>query len=214
MGPDRVVVEPPPFDEESGFFEAHKPFLIQAFFPKAAIEAFDVAILGWLTGIYEVQLDLVSLGLDIQWLHSELRSIVNLKQLGLTEPLGDLVQGAYHPFTAQAGVDLNAQAAAGEDIHNVQGTETASVAKPVAGKVHRPHLVDNLWRTRSTSLLAFEPLAMLGAQIELFFFVEAVSPLGIKLPALQTQGTAQHSVTPTFSLLCQFAQTLTQSGIV
>ena len=189
MRPDRVIVDAPPFNEQSGFFKTNEPFLIQTFFSKAAIEAFDVTVLCWFAGIDEVQLDLVLLGPDIQRFASELRSIVNLEQLGLAKLPDDLLQDTHHSLAAQTGIDLDAQATPGEDIDEVESSKAASVAEPVTGKVHRPHLVDGLGSCGPASFLALESLVMLRAQVELFFFVDAIRSFGIELPALQTQST-------------------------
>lgn len=54
MGPKGIVFGAPFFNKQSGFFECRKPFLIEEFFPKAAIKAFNVAVLGRLGGIDEV----------------------------------------------------------------------------------------------------------------------------------------------------------------
>ena len=119
MWPHRVVVEPPLFDEQSGFFKASEPFLIEAFLPKAAIEALYVAVLRRLAWIDEVQLHPFLLGPYIQFLAPELRSIVDLKQFGPTELLSDLLQHTNYALATQTGVDLNAQAAPGEDVDQV-----------------------------------------------------------------------------------------------
>ena len=51
-----VVVLPPGLDSLSGFVQAAKPVLIQAFVPQPAIEALDVRVLDRLARLDEVQL--------------------------------------------------------------------------------------------------------------------------------------------------------------
>ena len=83
MGPNGVVFSAPFFNEQSGFFEADEPFLIQAFFSEAAIEAFDMAVLRWFSRIDEVQFDLIQRGPLIQLVATEFGTVVNVKQTGL-----------------------------------------------------------------------------------------------------------------------------------
>lgn len=126
MRPHRVVIEAPLLDEQSGFFETCEPLLVQTLFPKATIEAFDVPVLRGLTRVDEVQLHSIVLGPDVQFLASKLRSIVDLKQFGFTKPLSELLQHPHDALATQAGVNLNCQAAPGEDVDDIQRPRGAS----------------------------------------------------------------------------------------
>ena len=50
MGSDGVVVVAPLFDEDLGFLEAAEDFGIEQLVPQLAVEAFAIAVLGWLAG--------------------------------------------------------------------------------------------------------------------------------------------------------------------
>ena len=82
MRPVLVVVNPPGFDEELSIGQIGEPVGVEAFVPKAAIEALDEGVLDWLTGIDELQLDVVLVGPLVEDLTGQLRAVVEHDGLG------------------------------------------------------------------------------------------------------------------------------------
>jgi hypothetical protein len=100
VGTNGIVSHSPLLEHVPSFFERAEPFLIQAFFSEAAIEAFDVPVLRGLTRINKMQLHIIYTGPLIQLLASELRSVFDLQQLGFAMLLRQLLHHAHHPLAA------------------------------------------------------------------------------------------------------------------
>ena len=56
--PSLIVIPPPGFDDRSGILHGFEPMHVQAFVAKRSIEAFRIAIVGWLAGAAEVDSDI------------------------------------------------------------------------------------------------------------------------------------------------------------
>src|SRR5262249_26380530 len=84
MGPDRIVMAPPAFDDDLSFVEGVEDLAIEQLIAKAGVEALDVAVLP-----RTAPLDIGSLGADrgdpsLDGLGDELRSIIRPDMTGDT----------------------------------------------------------------------------------------------------------------------------------
>ena len=82
MRPVLIVVYSPPLDLLLGIFQRHKPVDVQALVPEAAVEGFNVGIVGRLAGSGVVQLDFVQVGPDVERTRDKFRSVVDLDSFG------------------------------------------------------------------------------------------------------------------------------------
>ncbi len=85
VGATSMVVDLPRFDEQLGIGQACEPVDIEALVAKTAVEALDEGILNGLTGIDELQLDLVLVGPLIES-DDEHRDRTNYSRAGFAVP--------------------------------------------------------------------------------------------------------------------------------
>jgi len=71
-----VVFLAPVLDDLSGMTHRQEPVLIEAFIPESTVKAFNKAVLGWLAGLDEVDMNTVCISPFIHELAGKLRPVV------------------------------------------------------------------------------------------------------------------------------------------
>jgi hypothetical protein len=94
--PDGVVVPPPFFSAVSGFFQRVEPLLVEAFFPQASVERLDKGMIRRRARATESQFDAAAMCPGLERLRRELRTVVNLEDLGEAMLDGEPLEDSHH----------------------------------------------------------------------------------------------------------------------
>ena len=141
MGPDRVVVASPLFDDHLGLLQAVEDLAVEQLVPEACIEALDVAVLPW-----RARLDERCLGPDrgdppTYGFSDELGAIIRPDVGGWSthdEEIGEHVDDVDR---GELATDAYRQALAGVLVQDVQRPEHPSIVCPVMNEVVGPDVV-------------------------------------------------------------------------
>ena len=99
------------------------------------VEPFDEAVLHWLAGLDEAELDTMCLGPLGQRDCHELRAIIETQLLRIAPPGRDPVQHPDHARRGQVQIDLNGERLPAEVIDHVEGPEASAIPQSVRHEV-------------------------------------------------------------------------------
>jgi len=135
MRPDGVVFFQPIFRDGLGFSYRLEKASIQDILPVSPIEALDVSILGWFSGLNEGPFNLMFCCPVGQLLGDELGAVVDTQLFGQSAPEGQHIQDADDPHSWYGGVDFNPQSFSVEIIENVQGSDGTAAGQAVMHEI-------------------------------------------------------------------------------
>jgi hypothetical protein len=96
-----VIALPPVLDDPPGVGQAAKPMDVQAFVAKFAIEALEVAVLHRLAWIDEIEGHMMVICPGIEYLASELGTVVQRDPFGYAVPQNEVLQEPHDALTWQ-----------------------------------------------------------------------------------------------------------------
>lgn len=109
MRPNIVVVHAPGLDEHACLFAISKPFELQAFFAKSAIEALVHAVLSWLARVDLGTIDLLGDKPSKDGTRNELRAVVGAEAAGCTMNTHELCKKLDHARRANPTGDIDGE---------------------------------------------------------------------------------------------------------
>jgi hypothetical protein len=174
----------------------------------AGVERFNPGVLGWLTRIDKVQLDVV---LDRPFHHGTsgiFGAIVHSYTSRVAAHFSHFVERTNHPSTRQRTIDVEGQPFAAEPVFKRQDTHLWSGPEPVFHKVQPPFVIElhRRWRHRPTNEPYPPPFARL--HLQLFLGVDAPQAFVIHHDAVAAQEDLEHAPAGAQSLRGKHPQTL------
>lgn len=97
-----IVVISPYFQLFLRILQGDEPVGVEALFPKASVERFDVSVIDWRTWSREYRLDLPVIGSGIQCPGDKLRAIIHLNAFGGSALLGNMLEDRTGPSPLMA----------------------------------------------------------------------------------------------------------------
>ena len=199
MWPDVVVVVAPDCQFTAGVCQAVEYLLVQAFIAQAAVEALDLAILLWLSGVDVVPLDAVVVGPFQDGLAGEFGAIVRGYAGGFSVDPDQCVQFPRDPSAGDAGIGNQAEIFTAAIIVHRQNAELPAIPEGVGKQVQPPALV-RLQRHWHRSAAAPRPFAATtAAHRQALFPVNPVELLFVHHHA----HTFQHDTDPPPLTVCK-----------
>lgn len=180
MWSNRIVVDPPLFDERTGIRQADEPVLAQALISELAVETFDMPILGWFARRREVERDLLLRGPGTQHLTSKLWPIVDPNALRRARHSNHAVQDAHDPSRRQRRVDFNRQTLTREAINQIECAKARSTRQRIMREIHRPMLTSARRNGEMRLAAPHDTLALSLSDGEPFGAVEPIDPFMIE----------------------------------
>ena len=195
MGPCRVVIDPPGFDDAPGITETVEEMLIEALVAQPAVEAFDEGVLCRLSRRDVVPLDAGLTDPSQDRMTGQLRPIVGDDHLRRT-PLGDEAgQLPGDPHAGQGDIDDHGQGFPGKVIDNAERAEPAAIAEGIRHKVQAPSFI-RLLRQEHGRTRTCRPLASASSlHGQSLLGIDPVDPLVIGTEALAVQQDTEPAIT-------------------
>ena len=145
VGPLRVVVFPPLFDDDLCLFLGVEDFAVKQFVPKTGIEAFTVSVLPW-GAWYDVGgLSAYSFDPFLNGLGNELRAVVRSDEGWNATQDEQVRQHVYDVCRVELAVYPDCQTFTAMLVQNVQCPEDFSIVGSVMDKIIGPDVVAALW---------------------------------------------------------------------
>lgn len=141
MRPDVVAVVAPDGQLAAGICQAVEDLFVQAFVAQTAVEAFDVAILLWFSGVDVVPFDAVVVGPLQDRLAGEPGAIVTYYTSRFSIDPNQGIEFSRHPGTRDAGIGNQAEVFAAAIIIDRQDAEFSAGSEGVGHKIQGPALV-------------------------------------------------------------------------
>lgn len=146
MRANLVVIGPPVIGTATCLEDRHETVHVEELVADLTVERFNAALLRWLTGRDEVQLDIL-LGCPAQHgVARELRAVIKPNRLGQPAFEGDPFKLPDSVGASQRVVDVQRQALAGEVVDDGKGSNRAAVLNPIVHEIDRPTLVWSAYR--------------------------------------------------------------------
>ena len=121
-----VVAVAPVFGHSANLLQCGEHEAVQNLGAEGPVEALDVGILGWLSGLDVDEIDTVILGPLLQCLADEFRTIVQAQPFGRPAQFDQFVQGADDASRRQARVDFDLHRFPVEIVIDIEGSKTAT----------------------------------------------------------------------------------------
>src|SRR5215470_11607026 len=141
MGPDRIVMAPPAFDDDLSFLEGVEDLAIEQLITQASVEALDVAVLP-----RTAPLDVGSLGADscdpsLDSLGDELRSVVGADVTGDATQDEEVGQNVDHIDCFELAGDTDRQAFVSKLVNDIEHPISASIVGAILDEVVGPDMI-------------------------------------------------------------------------
>src|SRR5262247_1691147 len=141
MGPDRIVMAPPAFDDDLSFVEGVEDLAIEQLITQASVEALDVAVLP-----RTAPLDIGNLGADsgdpsLDSLGDELRSVVGPDVTGNAAQDEQIGENVDDIDCFELAGDTDRQAFVGKLVNDIEHPVLASIVGAVLDKVVGPDMI-------------------------------------------------------------------------
>ena len=210
-----IVLLAPEADDLSGMSDVFEPVLVQAFVTQLTIEAFNVAVLHGLAGVYEYVIDLLGIRPLIHRVAGELRTVVTEDFLRHPVKQDSFVQKASDLLAADRSVYFQSQTFPCNLIDQGEYPEALSRAGGIADKVHGPAVI----RSLQTASIRHAPFLICAAfclalQGQSRFFIQTVGLLVVDVGAFPDQHHVDPAIAETFPPGCQDLHSLLDHLII
>ena len=181
---DLNVVRTPSIQLFAGVGKACEPVSVQTFGPKLAVERLDEAVVRWLTGLGEVQYNVVGVSPQIEVVGDELGAVIDPDCLRVAVGPADPFQGLNHVFPAIRELRIGDRTVSGMRVDDREDQQLLPCRELVMHEVHCPDFVrPDGFLTVFAQLRLHPPLRVLVAQLEAQLIVYAKCLLHVDDPA-------------------------------